>query len=127
MQQWHVDIQHEFPKNTVAVLSYVGSKGTHLGRRSDINQLHPVPASQNPYPVGQPFTGPIPDPNNPNVNLYDGDCATGTAGQGGPPIPGYNPDLLAADQTPGTPGINMYVALWGNSRLFPVPSQVSPI
>ena len=51
VQQWHLDVQHEFPKNTVAVLSYVGSKGTHLGRRWDMNQLHPVPASQNPYEV----------------------------------------------------------------------------
>jgi Carboxypeptidase regulatory-like domain len=51
VQQWHLDVQHEFPKNTVAVLSYVGSKGTHLGRRRDLNQLHPVPTSQNPYEV----------------------------------------------------------------------------
>jgi hypothetical protein len=56
VQQWHFDVQHEFPKNTVAVLSYVGSKGTHLGRRSDINQLHAVPFSQNPYEVNhEPF------------------------------------------------------------------------
>ncbi|MCU1300274.1 MAG: TonB-dependent receptor [Candidatus Sulfotelmatobacter sp.] len=124
VQQWHLDVQHEFPKNTVAVLSYVGSKGTHLGRRRDMNQLHSVPGSQNPYPVGQPFTGTLPDPNNPNgPNLYDGDCSTGTTGPGGPIIPGFTPTpigvpLVAADQTPGTPGVNMFVACGGTADFF---------
>jgi hypothetical protein len=49
VQQWHFDIQHEVAKNTVATLSYVGSKGTDLGRKYELNQLHAVPASQNPY------------------------------------------------------------------------------
>ena len=53
VQQWHVDWQHEFVRNFVAQLSYVGSKGTHLGRRRDLNQLHPVPLSQNPYKPGE--------------------------------------------------------------------------
>jgi hypothetical protein len=53
MQQWHFDIQRELPSHTVATVSYVGSKGTHLGRQSDLNQLHPTPASQNPYTAGQ--------------------------------------------------------------------------
>ena len=49
VQQWHLDVQHEVTRNTVASISYVGSKGTHLGRKYELNQLHPVPASQNPY------------------------------------------------------------------------------
>ena len=53
MQQWHFDIQHELPSHTVATVSYVGSKGTHLGRQSDLNQLYPTPAAQNPYQQGQ--------------------------------------------------------------------------
>ena len=53
MQQWHLDVQHELPHNTVLTVSYVGSKGTHLGRQSDINQLYPTPASLNPYHQGQ--------------------------------------------------------------------------
>jgi Carboxypeptidase regulatory-like domain/TonB-dependent Receptor Plug Domain len=53
MQQWHLDVQHELPANTVVTVSYVGSKGTHLGRQSDLNQLYPTPASQNPYLPGQ--------------------------------------------------------------------------
>jgi hypothetical protein len=56
MQQWHLDVQHELPHNTVLTVSYVGSKGTHLGRQSNINQLYPTPASQNPYHQGQVIT-----------------------------------------------------------------------
>src|SRR6202166_3565628 len=79
VHHWHLDVQHEIARNTVAVLSYVGSKGTHLGRRWDMNQLHPVPASQNPYPVGQPFTGQLLAADGVTF-LYPGDCTTGTAG-----------------------------------------------
>src|SRR5271157_1867809 len=53
VQQWHLDIQHELPAHSVLTLSYVGSKGTHLGRQRDINQLYPTPAAQNPYQPGQ--------------------------------------------------------------------------
>ena len=49
VQQWHLDVQHEIANNTVAMISYVGSKGTHLGRKYELNQLHPLSASQNPY------------------------------------------------------------------------------
>ena len=55
VQQWHVDVQHEIVKNTVATLSYVGSKGTHLARQLDFNQLNPLPLSLNPYKVGEPI------------------------------------------------------------------------
>ena len=56
VQQWHFDIQHEVIKNTVATVSYVGSKGTHLTRFFDINQIKAVPLSQNPYGPGEPIT-----------------------------------------------------------------------
>ena len=95
VQQWHLDIQHELPKHVIATISYVGSKGTHLGQRIDLNQLQPVPASQNPYKPGEPI--------GPN------DCASGTT-PSGVPIPGYNTDGNWYDQTLGTPGVNMYVA-----------------
>ena len=55
MQQWHFDLQQELARNTIATLSYVGSKGTHLTRVSDLNQLQP--ANPNPYTAGQTFTG----------------------------------------------------------------------
>jgi len=108
VQQWHFDIQREVYRNTVVTLSYVGSKGTHLGRKYELNQIRPLPASKNPYPAGQAITPEIDDSQG-NI-IYPGDCATGTEGQNGPPIPGYNPDGIFSDQTPGTPGINMFVA-----------------
>jgi carboxypeptidase family protein len=52
MQQWHLDVQHQLMRNTVATVSYVGSKGTHLNRQTNLNQLPSV--SQNPYKVGEP-------------------------------------------------------------------------
>jgi hypothetical protein len=53
VQQWHLDIQHDIAKNTIATISYVGSKGTHLTRQYEYNQLAPVPLSQNPYKLGE--------------------------------------------------------------------------
>jgi hypothetical protein len=53
MQQWHLDVQHDLAHNTVGTVSYVGSKGTHLTRQSDLNQLLPTPLSQNPYQPGE--------------------------------------------------------------------------
>ncbi|HUA15583.1 MAG TPA: carboxypeptidase regulatory-like domain-containing protein [Verrucomicrobiae bacterium] len=55
VQQWHLDLQHEIAPNTVATISYVGSKGTKLTRVTDLNQLYP--ASPNPYQAGETFTG----------------------------------------------------------------------
>jgi len=54
IQQFHLDIQHELPQHVIAQVSYVGSKGTHLGRQRDLNQLYP--ATQNPYGPGQQIT-----------------------------------------------------------------------
>src|SRR5438477_3441176 len=53
IQQWHFDVQHEIARNTVATVSYVGSKGTHLNRQTDLNQRRSVPLSQNPYRPGE--------------------------------------------------------------------------
>ena len=91
MQQWHLDVQHEVVRNTVATVSYVGSKGTHLGRQTDLNQLYPVLDSQNPYAPGEAM--------GPN------DCANLTTPSGAP-IPGFVNGL----PTPGTPSVNFSVA-----------------
>jgi len=53
IQQWHLDVQHDIAPRTVATLSYVGSKGTHLNRLSNLNQIPAVPLSQNPYQPGE--------------------------------------------------------------------------
>lgn len=35
------------------MVAYVGSKGTHLGRQRDLNQLQPVSATDNPFKPGE--------------------------------------------------------------------------
>jgi hypothetical protein len=102
VQQWHLDVQHELPGHTLATLSYVGSKGTHLTNVRDLNQIHAL-ASSNPYGPGQAITPQIKDSNG-NVT-YAGDCSTFTVGPGGPPIAG--PAL-----------VNFNVACGGNADLF---------
>jgi hypothetical protein len=84
VQQWNLGVQRELISNTVASIAYVGSKGTHLDLETDLNQIPPLPASLNPYAVGQPIT----PANPPNDPTYPGDCATFTAGDGGPAITG---------------------------------------
>lgn len=87
VQQWHLDVQRELPGNLVATVSYVGSKGTHLTLQRNLNQLFPVPASDNPYvAAGRPITPEIDDAG--GTVIYAGDCATGTAGPGGPAVTG---------------------------------------
>lgn len=56
MQQWHVDVQHDIGKSTIATVSYVGSAGVHLTRSYEYNQIYPVAPSQNPYKPGQPIS-----------------------------------------------------------------------
>jgi hypothetical protein len=83
MQQWHVDLEHEVVRNTVARLSYVGSKGTHLTRQGDFNQLAPLPLSQNPYQIGEA--------GNFNPNDPASDCNTLQTPRGAPiPTAGLN-------------------------------------
>ena len=116
VQQWHFDIQQELPERIIATISYVGSKGTNLGLRRDLNQVPQFQQNTNPYGPNQPFTGALVD--NLGNQTYAGDCGSGTAGVGGPPIPGYNTDGVAADQTPGTIGVNMYIACGNNPDFF---------
>ena len=109
VQQWHLDLQRELPHHFVTTVSYVGSKGTHLGVRRDLNQLHAVPAAQNPYQPGELIDGGVTLDGGGNPIPVHDDCGTGFTPSGNP-IPGYNPDGVWEDQTPGTPGVNMFVA-----------------
>jgi Carboxypeptidase regulatory-like domain/TonB-dependent Receptor Plug Domain len=59
VQQWHLDIQRDLIKNTVATLAYVGAKGTHLTLQHEANALQPITASENPFLPGQPLTDDI--------------------------------------------------------------------
>ncbi len=64
VQQWSLSAQHQFPKDMVATVAYVGSKGTHLSAELQMNQL-PIPPTGpdngiypngNPFNAGQPLT-----------------------------------------------------------------------
>ena len=71
MQQWSFSVQRQLPKDMVASLAYVGSKGTHLSAELQSNQLSAPPVgpdtgiftSGNPFNPGQPLT-------------IDGECAS---------------------------------------------------
>jgi hypothetical protein len=79
VQQWSMSVQRDLPWNTVASFAYVGSKGTHLTDQRQLNQLPPVPASENPFSPGEPL---IPTINPQGSGLpTSGDCAayTGTS------------------------------------------------
>ena len=111
VQQFHFDIEHQLPGHIVGIISYVGSKGTHLGMQSDINQLKSV-AEQgltNPYKPGEAM----------GVN----DCINGTT-PSNVAIPGYVPHVVGGQLVQDNPqaqsgaGINMWVACGGNAAFF---------
>lgn len=52
VQQWNLNVQHNIGSNTVVSVAYVGSKDTHLTDQRDLNQLMPVPVSQNQFGPG---------------------------------------------------------------------------
>jgi hypothetical protein len=90
VQQWHLDVQRELIRNTVATISYVGAKGTHLTLQHELNQLHSTPASENPFLPGQPITAAV--------------CSS----QGGTFL---EPTFVVNNQTiTGQPAINLTVA-----------------
>jgi hypothetical protein len=62
-QQWSFSVQRQLPKDMVATVAYVGSKGTHLSAELQLNQLNVPPTGSegiflkgNPYVPGQPIT-----------------------------------------------------------------------
>jgi hypothetical protein len=99
MQQWNLSVEHELPSHLFATLAYVGSKGTHLTRIYDLNQLQPVPASQNPYLAsGAPITANDCQPNNANFVLD--------------PTSGLPTGVTIANGTfvTGQPAVNLFIA-----------------
>src|ERR1019366_8353011 len=107
MQQWHLDVQHELLHNTVVTVSYVGSKGTHLGRQSDLNQLHPVPLASNPYQPGEAIS-------TSSVTLSNGNSGSTDCGynvdQNGVPLNAATPSNV---QITGQAAVNLAVAACG--------------
>ncbi len=79
-QQWSFGVQRELPRDVVVNLAYVGSKGTHLTVERQLNQLVPLPASENPF--------------GPNEPLTLADCTVSPINGGGHPGDGTIPFLL---------------------------------
>jgi hypothetical protein len=79
-QQWSFGIQRELSRSVVLNLAYVGSKGTNLTIERQLNQLSPLPLSQNPFGPNEPLT----------IN----DCTVSPVAGGGHPGDGTTPFLL---------------------------------
>jgi len=113
IQQWHFDVQHEVIKNTVATVSYVGSKGTHLNRQTNLGQLRPVPLSQNPYAPGEAIGGGDCGPTDPVTGDLLFVDAFGVPTQAktpsGTPVPYGGPGILS-------PAVNLGVAACGTNQ-----------
>lgn len=77
VQQWNLNVQHNIGANTVLSVAYVGSKGTHLTDERDLNQLMPVPLSENPFGPGQPIASALCTAGPPYV--VNGNTVTGEA------------------------------------------------
>lgn len=103
VQQWHLDLQHDLGKGTVATLSYVGSTGVHLTRAYELNQILPVPLSQNPYGPGQVITA--------------HDCSSVSIGSNGQATATANVDTVNPVTTTGSWANNLAVAC-GNDPNF---------
>jgi hypothetical protein len=120
MQQWHLDVQHDLGKNTVATLAYVGSGGVHLTRSYEYNQMHAVATSQNPYAPGQAINTSFdcswgPGNSQPNVVLDAYGVPTNAVTSYGTPIP-YNPPTPGG--LPSGAAVNLFVACGNNATPF---------
>ena len=52
---WNLSVQRELPWQTVATVSYAGSRGKHLLRSNDVNTAAPTLADSTPFfPLGTP-------------------------------------------------------------------------
>jgi len=115
-QQWSFGIQRELPNSVVFKMAYVGSRGTHLTVARQLNQLVPLPASENPFGPHEPLT--ISDcTSNPtqNTGANPGDGVTPFLLQSGtlvtPQNPAYqylqaactNPNIRNLNSLPGRP------------------------
>ncbi len=121
MQQWHLDVQHDIGKNTVATLAYVGSGGVHLTRSYEYNQMHSVVPSQNPYAPGQVINTSFdcswgPNSSQPNVVVDAYGVPTNAVTSYGAPIP-YTPPTTAGG-LPSGPAVNLFVACGNNANFF---------
>ena len=109
-QQWSFGVQRELSHSTVVNFAYVGSRGTHLTVARQLNQLHPLPASANPFGPNEPLTitdCTVAPPGAPSPNPGDG--KTPFLLQNGTLVAPTNPAyqyLQAACTNPNIPNVN---------------------
>jgi hypothetical protein len=104
MQQWNLNIQRELPSHIILSVAYVGSKGTHLTFLSNLNQLHAVAPSQNPYSSGQ--------------TISSADCTSITTdpNTGNPTGATLGNGKVLTASSPGL--VNLFIACGGNPDPF---------
>jgi carboxypeptidase family protein len=114
-QQWSFGVQREVTKDVVANVAYVGSKGTHLTIERQLNQLQPLPASENPFGPNEPLTladCDVPPPETTGAAGFTGTPGNGTTPfllQSGTLVTPQNPayvHLQAACASPNIPNVN---------------------
>jgi hypothetical protein len=120
-------------------VAYVGSKGTHLTRQFDLNQLTPIPANQNPYiqyKLGamtsadcnsiQVDTNPANNPNDPTWGLPTSASIMGT--QGTTPVTVTDPhvlqNLFVACKNPGANYFRKYQGFGSITRVEPSANSI---
>jgi len=102
VQQWNFGIQRQLPANVLLSVAYVGSKGTHLTQQRDLNQLHPIDPSTNPFARGQAF------------DQSGGDCNFVTNAQGLP----VSATLGNGTSVPAADVPNMWVACQNDANPY---------
>jgi hypothetical protein len=108
-QQWSFGIERELPRQVVANFAYVGSKGTHLTIERQLNQLPPLPASENPFGPNEPLTLSDCDVSPVAGAGHPGDGTTPFLLQSGTIVTPQNPayvHLQAACTSPDIPNVN---------------------
>ena len=107
-QQWSFGVQQELSGSLVGTISYVGSKGTHLTIEPQLNQLRPLPLSENPFGPNEPLT--LADcTTSPSSGQFPGDGTTPFFLQNGTVVSPQNPAymyLQAACTNTHTPNVN---------------------
>jgi hypothetical protein len=113
-QQWSFGVQRELSHAFVVNIAYVGSKGTHLTVERQLNQLHPLPANENPFGPNEPLTitdCTIPPNGNPQQGNYPGDGTTPFLLENGTQVTPQNPAyqyLQAACTNPNISNVNSF-------------------
>lgn len=110
-QQWSFGVQRELPRSLILNIAYVGSRGTHLTVERQLNQLAPLPLTENPFGPNEPLTisdCTIPPPGLGGAN-FPGDGVTPFLLQNGTQVSPQNPayqHLQAACTNPNIPNVN---------------------